>query len=274
MKWEIIGKSVQGALHKRKESRCQDKILWEIFGSSAVLAIADGHGSERSPKSDIGASLAVSVANTVLKEFSNSISADTSLSISKRLSEYEIPRHIVEGWKKVVKENHMIGTKEKQSLQPISGGNVEEDFFVQYGSTLLAVLATDRFVYFFQLGDGDMLVVEEDGSVYSPIPKDEHLIFSETTSLCLPKAWEEVRTAFRVIESVAPTLILVSTDGYSNSFKNDEEFLQLGEDYLTLIKNENISYVDCNLEKWLSETSSQGSGDDITVGIIYHKSTQ
>ena len=66
-------------------------------------------------------------------------------------------------------------------------------------------------------------------------------------------------------------LLLISTDGYSKSFIKDSDFLKVDPDYLELIENEGISTVQDNLKKWLDETSKLGSGDDITLGIVYHE---
>jgi hypothetical protein len=60
-------------------------------------------------------------------------------------------------------------------------------------------------------------------------------------------------------------LILASTDGYANSFKTDADFLQIGQDYLDLLRRGGIARVAHELPAFLEEASKLGSGDDITL---------
>jgi hypothetical protein len=127
---------------------------------------------------------------------------------------------------------------------------------------------------YLQLGDGEILTILPNGTISRPIPKDERLIANETTSLCLPIAWEEFRVRYQPVDSNSPVLIMVSSDGYSNSFSDVNDFEKVGSDILKMIIkepddiNKGIDIVNENLEKWLNETSEKGSGDDITVGFI------
>ena len=62
-----------------------------------------------------------------------------------------------------------------------------------------------------------------------------------------------------------PALVLLSTDGYANSFRDDGGFLQIGGDVLQILREDGIEGVERNLTSWLSEASELGSGDDITL---------
>lgn len=65
-------------------------------------------------------------------------------------------------------------------------------------------------------------------------------------------------------------MILLSTDGYSNSYDTTEGFEKIGVGYLRNLQEGNgISDVAENLSVWLNETSEQGSGDDVTLAIAY-----
>lgn len=260
-RWQVAGRSVLGAAHARAGVPCQDAILWRKGDGVVVLAVADGHGSERSPRSDEGARIAVEVATQLLYVlYANSGFAPGNLSPFKHYTEDQLPRVIVREWVERVKTHHDANEGESQQS--------ENNVLVQYGSTLLAVLATPEFLLFLQLGDGDILVMADDGSVTRPIPKDERLMANETTSLCTPHAWREVRVAFQPVVEEPPALILVSTDGYANSFVSEQDFLKVGPDYLQLIREQGLEQVTLNLEAWLTEASAQGSGDDITLGMI------
>jgi hypothetical protein len=62
--------------------------------------------------------------------------------------------------------------------------------------------------------------------------------------------------------------VLLATDGYANSFREDAGFLRIGGDLLEMIRQDGIEGVDGNLETWLNEASELGSGDDITVALV------
>jgi hypothetical protein len=78
-----------------------------------------------------------------------------------------------------------------------------------------------------------------------------------------------VRFRFQLLKDFPPGIVLLSTDGYSNSFATADDFLRVGSDYMQAIRTEGAEAVEKKLPAWLQEASREGSGDDITVGIIY-----
>jgi hypothetical protein len=71
-----------------------------------------------------------------------------------------------------------------------------------------------------------------------------------------------------VTNGALPSLVLLSTDGYANSFRSDEDFLKIGQDYLEIIREQGISSLAEELPAILTEATQQGSGDDITLAIL------
>lgn len=65
-------------------------------------------------------------------------------------------------------------------------------------------------------------------------------------------------------------MFLMSTDGFANSYKNDNEFIKTCNAYFDTVRQHGIKAVKENLKSWLSETSAMGSGDDITVMMAYY----
>ena len=61
----------------------------------------------------------------------------------------------------------------------------------------------------------------------------------------------------------------LSSDGYANSYKSEEEFHNTVKDYLGMLKEYGRKAVEKSLPDWLSETSAMGCGDDITMLIAY-----
>jgi hypothetical protein len=136
-----------------------------------------------------------------------------------------------------------------------------------YGATLLAAGVTDRVMLYLQLGDGEILSVAANGTTTRPLPPDERLIANQTTSLCQPEAWRDFRSAWAIAPGL-PSLVLLSTDGYANSFRTDEDFLKIGQDYLEIIRQQGIASLAEELPSILTEATQQGSGDDITLAVL------
>jgi hypothetical protein len=99
-------------------------------------------------------------------------------------------------------------------------------------------------------------------------PSIESIIHTE--SLCMDDSWLEFKTGLFAFHALKPKLILLSTDGYYNSFNNTPGFLKIGLDYLSILEEFGYSYLSQNLYKILRQTSIEGSGDDITLGFMYH----
>ena len=166
---------------------------------------------------------------------------------------------------------HPIAAEEctQSSLASLESGG----HYLAYGATLLVVMVTVTFIIYWQVGDGDILTVADDGVVSRPLPPDEKLFGNETTSLCADRSWQEARTAFQVLAGAPPALILVASDGYANSYRDEAGFLRVGSDLLTLIRADGLEAVAANLSDWLDEISRQGSGDDVTLGMLCRTTT-
>ena len=257
----------------------QDAIGWlpeSGTGLPLVLAVSDGHGSARCFRSDVGARLAVETATQVTQEFLESLPESLNLSAIKRWAEENLPRAIVHRWRDRVADDIFARPLPKADLDRLEANEdvskrrqVVLDPLLAYGATLLTVLVTESFILYLQLGDGDILTVSEAEDVSRPpLPADERLFANETTSLCSRDAWREFRSHFQVLSGSPPALILVSTDGYANSFRDEAGFLQVGADLLALIRADGLDAVHESLETWLSEASREGSGDDVTLGIL------
>jgi hypothetical protein len=286
-RWRAIGASVRGAAHARSGLPNQDAIAWapadagaedgfgeESAGSAAlVMAVSDGHGSAKCFRSEIGAQLAVAAALAVARELPLSVAEVTDLATLQIAAEEMVWR-----WRAAVDADllaHPISDAELDGVERKAGTGavrtLERAPWLAYGATLLAVLATDAFVVYFQLGDGDILTVSAEGEVRRPLAGDPRLFADETTSLCARDAVQQFRVGLQLLGEGAaqpPALILLSTDGYANSFRTDAGFVKVGADLLETVRSEGLETVDGCLASWLHEASAFGSGDDVTVGIV------
>ena len=240
-----------------------------------MLAVADGHGGVRYVRSHLGARLAVRVAVGLMRDFAVCWSGAVSLSLAKRTAEEWLPRTLVERWQAAV-GRHLHGaplTAEELAVMTAAGPDTHRPAQVRpltaYGSTVLVVLIADAFSVALQLGDGDILTVAETGAVRRVVPADDRLFANQTTSLCGEDAWRDVRVGFYPLAGGRPALLLLATDGYANSFRDDGGFLQVGADMLALLREDGAEPVRRGLPAWLADTSRRGSGDDITLGLVY-----
>lgn len=259
IQWQVVGQSVRGAAHERNGLPNQDAIYWLPsvgYGRSVVLAAADGHGSARYSRSHIGARLAVEKTVQLVDEFLASQTSVDNLSLIKHAVEEWLPRALVREWSEAVAED-----VKKGPLSP-------DESAVAYGATLLVAAVTERFVLYLQLGDGEILSVSAGGEVVCPLAKDERLFANETTSLCAPEAWRDFRVNFQPLTQTPPALILLSTDGYPNSFRDEAGFMKVGSDLLNMIRENGLASVSDQLAGWLRDSTRAGSGDDVTLGIL------
>jgi tetratricopeptide (TPR) repeat protein len=282
--WVVFGSTVQGENHKKSNRPSQDAIKWfpdsDMGGenSMVVLAVADGHGAPVHFRSKKGADIAVTIAVSIIKEFLQQEITLQNIASIKRLAESKLPQIISRKWQERVKEDIKENSFNEDELGRLSSratSRVDEDKeTIPYGTTLLVVAIKDFFVLIIQIGDGDILAVSNNGDVSRPIEKDKRLISNETTSLCMTNSWDEIRVVLRVFnkpESI-PSLFLVSTDGYYNSYGKENQFHAMARDYMKMInKDKDHKKLKNQLEDILSQTSKKGSGDDITLGVILNQ---
>jgi pSer/pThr/pTyr-binding forkhead associated (FHA) protein len=267
---------VRGASHVRSNAPNQDAVRWRLDpspGNVLVVAVADGHGSAKSFRSHVGARLAVALATELLWDRIADVPAAPDPRQDADNLRALLPE-LTERWALEVRAElarRPFGAAELRRLEEraSSGGlaELERNPLLAYGATLLAVMVSRTAVHYAQLGDGDILTVWRNGEVQRPLPADRQLIANETTSLCQPDAWRQFRTGSVGLDE-APRLVLLSTDGYANSFASDDEFLQVGSDLLAMIERDGLEAVEGRLEGWLNETSEHGAGDDVSLAIV------
>jgi len=252
-------------VHIRNGRPNQDAVAWlpaSGEGERVVMAVSDGHGGAASPRSALGSAFAADITVAELWHLPHLVTSDM---VDQALGS------IVERWRRRVAE-HIAG----HPLTPaeLEGGGfragvgtalIAERPTIAYGATLLFAAVSDQQLVLGQIGDGDVLVVGADGLAVRPLPLDARLVAHVTTSLSDDDPLSSART--RVLHAADGRLVLLSTDGYANSFATDDAFLKVGHDILQSVKEQGIGPVRLSLPGWLAETTLQGSGDDITVAI-------
>ena len=223
--------------------------------------MADGHGSKACPFSAEGAEIAVKVSVGLLRSIQDTKDAQFTLVANK---DDRIPKQLEIMWKEEVRKRHaQMGREEACD---------DLTLFTLYGTTLNVVAAASDFVFFIKIGDGDVLMVSEDGARH--VLEQEEKVGEDTESLCLDESWKFVRTHIMQVKNDRPLMILVSTDGYSNSFADKSGFIKAGEDFFRLCMEEGLEYVESSLQDWLRASSDKGSGDDISLALIVLKNNK
>jgi serine/threonine protein phosphatase PrpC len=278
MSWKVAHACVRGSSHRRSGLPNQDAVQAIVApaaqGTVAVAVVSDGHGSPRHFRSQVGSSLAVSTVAATLQTFlADSVALNGKVPFVPE-QVHELERRIVSGWLSAVHsdlDHNPFSESELATVEAEEGVDgraaVENSPELAYGATLLAAAATDHLLLYLQLGDGEILSVDTQGVTTRPLPPDDRLVANQTTSLCQPEAWKEFRSSW-VTDGALPSLVLLSTDGYANSFRSDEDFLKIGQDYLEIIRQQGISSLAEELPDILNEATQQGSGDDITLAIL------
>lgn len=266
----VFGESVQGASHIRSGRECQDSLKKLVKDSgSVILAVADGHGSDSCPYSKEGSLAAVNVFCKILGDYLDTYTGQQEMLFTflKREGDTKIAQEIDVAWKRRILRLH---TKCRREIPLDENRNKDrEAVYKLYGSTLLGLVITEDFLFAFQLGDGDIVKVSESG-VYSVIAGDK-ILGTETHSLSKAESWKKAITLIRKREEreKQPVMYMLSSDGLSNSYKNDEEFKKTCMDYYALLKEHGVKAVSEQLKTWLQETSEMGCGDDITALFAY-----
>jgi serine/threonine protein phosphatase PrpC len=272
-----VGASVCGVSHTRDGLPNQDALaLWHSGAHErrcVVAAVADGHGGPRHFRSATGARFAVDAATDTLRGFAAEWEA-ASPEKQQQLASSTVPEAIVADWSARVRrhlESQPIQDAEWTTLESHSGvaarEHVQAEPTLAYGATLIAALVTSRQIVLLQIGDGDAMLVAPDGKAWHPIPKDARLTGEFTTSICRSHAEQDFRHAIVTVDGTA-SLLMLATDGYSNSFRTDADFLQVGTDVLQMVRQDGVSGVEKQLAKILEDASANGSGDDITVALV------
>jgi serine/threonine protein phosphatase PrpC len=271
MKQVVFGESVQGASHIRTETECQDSFKRVARDDGiVVMAVADGHGSKSCPYSKSGSSIAVNVFCKVIEGFLDSYQGEYErlLTYLNREGEMQFAKTIDDEWKRRVLKIHANNKRDVPLFE--NGEKNKVEIYKQYGSTLVGLLITPVFLFAFQLGDGDISYVDNNG--FEVVLQTEKILGTETHSLSKVDCWKKAisRVQRQTGGLILPSVFILSTDGFANSYKHEQEFQKTCVDYFGMINEHGAEAVSTNLKGWLSETSRMGCGDDITMLMAYY----
>ena len=292
MNIEITFLQRQGASHIKKNIVCQDfaKAIKDHNGN-IILALSDGHGSAKYFRSDRGSRIAVEIAEEVLSEFIAHYKPETITPLingnllmqGTTKGDYSIQsfdadkifRHlggaILYRWQRKVVQDWMENPPSPAEMIRLS--QEEKDLYSSvdrkrivkaYGCTLQAAIRTKDFWFALHIGDGKVVAVRSDGTIYEPIPWDKDCFGTTTTSMCEVDP-ERIRYCYGINNSDASALFLAS-DGMDDSFTNFEELASFyGVNILENIHTNGWNNFINSIPKLLDIVSAKYSGDDMSL---------
>ena len=177
--WRTAGGSVTGSMHERNQQSNEDAWSTVDHDDFAIVVVADGHGSRRCFRSDRGARFATSVVSDALTaDLADNSTASLDADALVELLRTRAGPRVVDGWRDLVEADVAAdpisdGDWETAQIDPVKAGH--EAVLLAYGTTFVAMCATDHLLAAMQLGDGDAVVVHTDGTVWQPLPTDPDL---------------------------------------------------------------------------------------------------
>jgi hypothetical protein len=264
-RWDLLTGAVKGAAKQYSQDRCAAR---EVAGGRAVvLAVADGHGSAPHFRSDLGARWAVEEFTVCAEEFAHAAvgrdGADDAGSwwgglTALRAAARRLPQLVAHRWYERATLHDASSPAHGTHRHPAKGPDL-----TAYGTTLVGAVLTRRLLVCWQLGDGDIVVLDAAGTPYAPLYTGPDL-GDETDSLCAPESWHRARCHWQPLTSEGPSGVLLSTDGLSKSFTDHQGFLDFAAGVHGRAHELGMPAVRSRLTEWLSH-AAQYSGDDTTL---------
>ncbi|GAB2869145.1 PP2C family serine/threonine-protein phosphatase [Streptomyces deserti] len=277
-RWELLEGTVKGAGKKYSQDRGTARHL--AGGRAVVLAVADGHGSAPHFRSDLGAGWAVEEFLACAGEFAGAAvrydeeaerrgdegpwwNALAPLHAEAR----RLPQQLAHRWYERA-TLHDCNSPAHGALSPRPADQQQGRLpkgpdLTAYGTTLLGAVLTRRLMVCWQLGDGDVVVLDAAGTPNAPLYTGPDL-GDETDSLCAPEPWHRARCHWQPLTREGPSGILLSTDGLSKSFTDRQGFLDFAAGVHGRAVEHGMPAVRTRLPEWLGH-AAQYSGDDTTL---------
>ncbi|MEU6992704.1 protein phosphatase 2C domain-containing protein [Streptomyces sp. NPDC046465] len=273
--WALLDGAVKGVAKRYSQDR--GTALPVAGGRAVVLAVADGHGSAAHFRSDLGARWAVDEFTACARAFAAEaarVGTDASGWPALREEARRLPQQVGHRWHAratLYDSNSPAHGARSLSLgrTPRTGPreHPHPPDLAAYGSTLIGTVLTEHMLFCWQLGDGDIVLVDSSGSPHTPLSTGPDM-GDETDSLCEPEPWRKMRSHWQPFTGGAPPCVLLSTDGLSKSFADHQGFLDFATGLGDRAAEQGVAAVQAQLPDWLGR-AAKFSGDDTTlVGAI------
>lgn len=245
---KIFKGSAIGHKNILKSINSQDYLDYKFINDSIICCVADGHSGEYFEFSDIGSKLACKATIDIMENIVDKNENEILYMLKNKI----IQQNIQDLWMSMVNEHY---TKNN----PV----VFKTQYLKYSTTLLALLKTKDFVLYLKLGDGN-IVVRQKNKFKKVIPTKNNKIVD---SLGRSNSFENIMYH---LENDYVDNIILFTDGYENSFINDDKLYKSLD--ITINRYNSNIFSRLRLMKeynlYLSKLSKSSSLDDISIIFI------
>lgn len=281
--------SCQGESHKASDKECQDySLTWQNEDKSITIAVVcDGHGGDSYFRSATGAKLAATITVEQLRQFLTDVDTSRFAELpftatgtqETQESESELDdvmrrlfRSIYFRWRNAITEdgNRELTEWEREHVEQkyIDLLGDEDRIVKAYGCTLMAYVCTNDYWFAFQLGDGKLVMLNDQFEFSQPVPWDEKCFLNKTTSLCGKEPVKDFRFCIQGDGSF-PIAVFLGSDGLDDTYGDGDK---LNSFYGSIVKElaskgqENVVNM---LKEDLPKISKIGSQDDMSVAVVF-----
>lgn len=295
--WNAIGRRTEQS-HAEKGAGNQDSlIIKEPRKGSVLLAVADGHGSDRHLRSARGSAFACQAFAEAIATLLGEVYEGEELNAKKfeELSGRHFQSGLVKRWRDYALNDTPTPSAEELLRSEMTSGewagkyleeavDTPEGYRVRtdasaswlhlYGTTLVGALATPDLVALWHLGDGSSVLVDSDYEVHQPIPELVDLPGEAVQSMSGRSPQDDFRRQAYFSETARRIRgVVLCTDGVDKSYASNTDFFDTVRNFVR--RGESISsdqlgiLVENSLETWKSAT-----GDDATFAIAINHSVK
>jgi serine/threonine protein phosphatase PrpC len=271
--WHILAASATGASHLDKGLPCQDACMavQQYYSGNpyTVVAVADGHGSERYTRSEIGAHLAMETVHETASELIQGLvtlkEAEPSTWRGRVAHEFEyrFGKRMLRQWRDRIVEHARNNPEE--NVESSTDASIR-----RYGSTVALCVIFEQMLMIAGIGDSSIYVVNETESgivtreAYRGL--DAESVGLATDSLCSPQAAYAWQTTLKTMSINNPSMVLLTTDGMTDSLDEPDHSVRSIYEKTTAY---GIEWLQQILPDQLRRWSDEGVGDDMGFIVLF-----
>lgn len=258
--------TVIGDSHIKKGIVCQDSSGHYVTDCFGIAVVADGHGSAKHFRSDVGSKLAVKITTGLLKKYMDRPDFKEQFLMHPDFILEQMEKQILMKWREAVKvyhEENPLSPEEEEQLTALRNTGKKIRTAVIYGSTVLAAVIHKDFSFGLVLGDGGFVILDKNGKLSIPA-EDKNAHANYTSSLCNTEA---IDYFVHWHSEISPAAMFVSTDGLYKSFASEADFLKYHGLLAHMLEDKERTMT--SLQRNFEKRTREGSGDDISIALVY-----
>lgn len=281
--------SCQGESHKASDKECQDySLTWQNEDKSITIAVVcDGHGGDSYFRSATGARFAAEITVEQLRQFLTDVDTNLFAGLpftaigTQETQELEselddvmrrLFKSIYSRWREAItKDGHRELTeweKEHVEQKDIDLLKDEDRIVKAYGCTLMAYVCTHDYWFAFHLGDGKLVMLNDQFKFSQPVPWDEKCFLNKTTSLCGKEPVKDFRYCIQGDGSF-PVAVFLGSDGLDDTYGDGDKLNSFYGSVVKELASKGQEDVENMLKEDLPKISKMGSQDDMSVAVVY-----